>query len=34
MLYEMAVMKYVAQSVKTYLNYNVGHLNREDNIFI
>jgi len=28
----MAIMKYVAQSVKTYLNYSLGHLNIEDNI--
>ena len=34
MLYEMATMKYVAQIVKTYLNYNLGLLNTEANIFI
>jgi hypothetical protein len=34
MLYETAIMKYVAQIAKLYLNYNVYNLNIEDNIFI
>jgi hypothetical protein len=34
MFYEMVFMKYVARSVKTYLNYNVGYFDIEDDIFM